>query len=30
VFLAACRWIWRARNRLCLANETTSHYEVKL
>jgi ribonuclease HI len=30
VFLAACWWIWRARNRLCLASETTSHYEVKL
>jgi ribonuclease HI len=30
VFLAACWWIWRTRNNLCLANKNTSLYEVKL
>ena len=29
-FLAACWWLWPARNSLCLANEVISPYSLKL
>lgn len=29
-FLAVCWWLWRARNKLCLANEMIAPYTLKL